>query len=185
MHKQHWLPSGTNIVLPLAARNSIKKHIKQCITCFKAAPRTSETIMSELPSYRVTPFKPFAHCGVDYCGSIHIKSGQLRNAKLVKSYIAIFVYLCTKAVHIELMSSLSTEAFLNALKCFIIRRGKVSCMYSDNGTNFQGAANSLKNFYQLLHNKHHQERVDTALKKDRVEFHTSTRTPFWWYETVW
>lgn len=155
---------------PLAARNSIKKHIRQCITCFKAAPRTSETIMSELPSYRVTPSKPFAYCGVDYCGPIHIKSGQLRNAKLVKAYIAIFVCLCTKAVHIELVSSLSTEAFLNALKRFIARRGKVSCMYSDNGTNFQGAANSLKDFYQLLHNKHHQQRVDTALKEDSIEW---------------
>ncbi|XP_024875128.1 uncharacterized protein LOC112456671 [Temnothorax curvispinosus] len=155
---------------PLSARNSIKKHIRQCITCYKAAPRTSETIMSELPSYTVTPSKPFAHSGVDYCGPIHIKSSQLRNAKLVKTYIAIFVCLCTKAVHIELVSSLSTEAFLNALKRFIARRGKVSCIYSDNGTNFQGAANSLKEFYQLLHNKHHQDTVDTTLKEDNIEW---------------
>ncbi|XP_071573556.1 uncharacterized protein [Temnothorax nylanderi] len=168
---------------PLAARNSIKKHIRQCITCFKAAPRTSETIMSELPSYRVTPSKPFAYSGVDYCGPIHIKSGQLRNARLVKAYIAIFVCLCTKAVHIELVSSLSTEAFLNALKRFIARRGKVSCIYSDNGTNFQGAANSLKEFYQLLHNKHHQDRIDTTLKEDNIEwsFIPPHAPHFWWY----
>jgi len=129
---------------PLAARSSVKKYIKKCMICFKAAPRASKAIISELPPYRVTPSKPFASSGVDYAGPLYVKSGQLRNAKIVKAYIAIFVCLSTKAMHIELVSNLSTEAFLNALNRFIARRGKVSHIYSDNGTNFQGAANKLK-----------------------------------------
>jgi len=156
---------------PLSARGSVKKYIKKCIVCFKAAPRTSEAVMSELPSYRVTPAKPFTTSGVDYGGPLYIKSGQLHNAKIIKAYVAIFVCLATKAVHIELVSNLSTEAFLNALNRFIARRGRVSHIYSDNGTNFQGAANKLKEFYQMLHSKRHQEQVDNALNKDFIEWH--------------
>lgn len=69
------------------------------------------------------------------------------------------------------MSNLSTEAFLNAFKRSIARRGKVSHIYSDNGTNFQGASNKLKELYQMLHNKHHQGQVDSTLKKDSIEWH--------------
>jgi len=155
----------------LSARNSVKKHIRQCITCFKAAPRRSETIMGDLLNYRVTPAKPFARSGVDYCGPIYIKSGQHRNAKLTKAYISIFICLCTKAIHIELVSDLTTDAFLNALKRFVARRGKVLHMFSDNGTNFQGASNQLKELYQLLHSQTHQEKVDRMLKEDNIEWH--------------
>jgi len=155
----------------LSARNNVKKHIRQCITCFKAAPRRSETIMGDLPNYRVTPAKPFARSGVDYCGPIHIKSGQQRNAKITKAYISIFICLCTKAIHIELVSDLTTDAFLNALKKFVARRGKVSHVFSVNGTNFQGASNQLKELHQLLHSRTHQEKVDRMLKEDNIEWH--------------
>lgn len=137
-------------------------------TCFKAAPHKSEEVMGELPKYRVTPAKPFSRSGVDYCGPI-IKLGQRRNAKIIKAHIAIFVCLCTKAIHIELVSDLTTEAFLNALKRFIARRGKISHMFSDNGTNLQETANKLKKLYQLLHEKGHQEKIDQALKEENIE----------------
>jgi transposase InsO family protein len=63
---------------------------------------------------------------------------------LTKGYIAIFVCFATKAVHIEVVTSLTTEALLAALRRFIARRGKPKTMYSDNGTSFQGDANELR-----------------------------------------
>ncbi|XP_018367879.1 PREDICTED: uncharacterized protein LOC108764239 [Trachymyrmex cornetzi] len=156
---------------PLSARNSVKRCIRECIICRKADPRACEAIMSELPAYRVTPSKPFERSGVDYCGPFHIRSGQLRNAKIVKAYVAAFVCLSTKAVHIELVSDLSTEAFLNALKRFMARRGKVRHIYSDNGTNFQGASNTLKELYYMLLSKDHQDKLNYLLKEDLIEWH--------------
>ena len=47
--------------------------------------------------------------------------------------------MATKAVHIEVVSDLTTEAFIGALKRFTARRGKPSNIYSDNATNFVGA----------------------------------------------
>jgi len=64
--------------------------------------------------------------------------------------IAIFVCFVTKAVHIEVVTSLTTDAFLAALRRFIARRGKPRTICSGNGTNFQGAANELLAIYKML-----------------------------------
>jgi hypothetical protein len=70
---------------------------------------------------------------------------------LLKSYIAIFVCFTTKAIHIELVTELTTAEFLAALRRFIARRGLPQNIYSDNATNFVGANNELielKNFFE-------------------------------------
>ncbi|XP_028156853.1 uncharacterized protein LOC114350305 isoform X6 [Ostrinia furnacalis] len=51
-----------------------------------------------------------------------------------------------KAVHIELVTDLTKEAYLAALNRFVARRGKPRSILSDNGTNFVGASNDLHNF---------------------------------------
>jgi hypothetical protein len=52
--------------------------------------------------------------------------------------------MATKAVHLELVSSLTAEAFIAALRHFIARRGLTDHLYSDNGSNFVGACIELK-----------------------------------------
>ncbi|GBP06117.1 hypothetical protein EVAR_71733_1 [Eumeta japonica] len=47
------------------------------------------------------------------------------------------------AVHIELVSDLTTEAFIGALKRFTSRRSHCKDLYYDNATNFVGAQNQL------------------------------------------
>ena len=80
--------------------------------------------MGELPSTRVQSSRPFVTTGVDYAGPISLRLGPPRSKTITKGYIAIFVCFVTKAVHIEVVTSLSTEAFLAALRRFIVRRGK-------------------------------------------------------------
>ncbi|GFW63059.1 integrase catalytic domain-containing protein [Trichonephila clavipes] len=85
------------------------------------------------------------------------KCQHTRKANKFKSYICLFICMCTKAVHLELVSSLSAAAFLSALRRFVSRRGYPSDIYSDNGTNFVGASAYLKNLFQLLHNSNVQD----------------------------
>jgi len=81
-------------------------------------------------------------------------------------YIAIFVSFVTKSVHIEVVTSQSTEAYLAALRRFIARRGKPRTICSDNGTNFQGAAIQLhaKLICFNPHHKYQQYRKSRPLK---------------------
>ncbi|GFX79796.1 integrase_H2C2 domain-containing protein [Trichonephila clavipes] len=48
------------------------------------------------------------------------------------------------AVHFELVQSLTTDIFIKALRRFIVRKGRISVLYSDNGTNFVGTNNALR-----------------------------------------
>jgi hypothetical protein len=43
-----------------------------------------------------------------------------------------------------MLEDLSTDSFINALRCFISLRGVVRQLYSDQGRNFIGARNELK-----------------------------------------
>ncbi|KAL1446720.1 hypothetical protein WDU94_001918 [Cyamophila willieti] len=107
-------------------------------------------IMANLPKYRVEECKPFVNTGVDYAGPFTITLSKHRGNKTSKAYLCLFICLATKALHLELASDLSKEAFLNAFKRFLSRRGPISTLYSDNGTNFIGARNHLNELYNLL-----------------------------------
>lgn len=132
----YWIMNG---------RNTIRGVIRKCITCFKARPYAADTLMGDLPAERVAPNRPFKTCGIDYAGPILIKDGKLRNKRLVKAYMCIFVCFATKAIHIELASDLTSECFLDALKRFCSRRGLCTRIFSDNGSNFVGANNLFIN----------------------------------------
>ena len=69
---------------------------------------------------------------------------------VLKAYIWVFVSLAVKAVHLELVSDLTTEAFIAWLRQFIARRGKPSLIWSDHGSNFVGAARQIKELFEFL-----------------------------------
>lgn len=81
--------------------------------------------------------------GVDYAGPIQTREKR-RNPSFTKSYIALFVCLSTKALHLEIVSDLTSQAFLAAYRRFVNRRGRCQQMYSDRGTNFVGAQKILQ-----------------------------------------
>ncbi|XP_074031549.1 uncharacterized protein [Leptinotarsa decemlineata] len=134
LSQQFWILS------PERAINSV---LSQCIPCWKQNPKTFQPLMGNLPISRVSQVKPFSHSGVDYGGPFSITLSRHRGVKTIKAYLCIFVCFATKAVHLELASDLSTDSFLAALQRFIARRGRVSHIYSDCGTNFLGAQGQL------------------------------------------
>ncbi|GFT64479.1 integrase catalytic domain-containing protein [Trichonephila clavipes] len=75
--------------------------------------------------------------------------------------------MCTKAAHLELVSSLLAAAFLSTLRRFVSRLGYPSDIYSDNGTNFVGALAYLKDLFQLLHNSN----VEDYSSRKNIQWH--------------
>ena len=104
---------------------------------FDGKPCDEDT--APLPQAKVTFKKPFHTCGVDFAGPLYGKDNDLA----VKIWIALFVCATTRAVHLEVVSSLSAEDFLLAFRRFSARRGRPSEMISDNATNFRAAAKLL------------------------------------------
>nr|XP_012235986.1 PREDICTED: uncharacterized protein LOC105680090 [Linepithema humile] len=128
--------------------------------------------MGNLPSSRVNVLsRPFEKRGVDYAGPLYHKESTRKNTRLIKCYMAIFVCMATKAVHIELAVDLSTEAFLNVLKRFISRRGCPSDVFSDNGLNFVGAARELNELSTLLNDEKAQQQINAYASHHGICWH--------------
>ena len=106
--------------------------------------------MGQLPEKRITPDIVFSNVGVDYADPMYIKHGATRRPCIVKAYVAVFVSLTVKAVHLEAVSDLTAEAFQACLRRFVTRRGKPESIWSDHGTNFVGANHILKDLYKFL-----------------------------------
>ncbi len=77
--------------------------------------------MSDLPAARMQISRPFSHTGVDYADPIAIKCTNHRSIKHNKTYLTFFICFSTKAVHIEIVSELTTEAFIFTFDGFIAR----------------------------------------------------------------
>ncbi|GFS89331.1 integrase catalytic domain-containing protein [Trichonephila clavipes] len=148
IRQQFWIPHG---------KSAVKKELRNCIDCFKLVAKPVSQMMGDLPIERINPCRAFEKVGIDFAGPITTKCQHTRKANNFKSYICLFICMCTKAVHLELVSSLSAAAFLSALRRFVSRRGYPSDIYSANGSNFVGASAYLKDLFQLLHNSNVQD----------------------------
>lgn len=129
-------------------RKEVKMHIQRCVICIRHRARTQQQMMGILPACRVNPGRAFENSGVDYAGPIQIRMSKGRGYKSTKGYICLFVCMSTRAVHIEAVSDMTTQAFLAAFRRFVARRGHCAHLWSDNGSNFVGAAKELKNLLQ-------------------------------------
>ncbi|GFU18969.1 integrase catalytic domain-containing protein [Trichonephila clavipes] len=138
---------------PINGKGIARKTVHDCIACFRQKPTGVDQIMGNLPSERVTPSALFLNSGVDFCGPFQIKFKNQRKGIFSKVYVAIFVYLATKPIHLEAVTDLTTEAFIAALKRLCARRGRISTLMSDNATNFKGTAAELNPFIKLIFNK--------------------------------
>lgn len=107
----------------LNARSVLKQTVFKCTICFRQKAEYRQQLMGNLPKSRVQASRVFDHVGVDYCGPLEIKTSKLKNAKMTKAYLSIFICLVTRAIHIEVVSELTTQAFIAALKRFVGRRG--------------------------------------------------------------
>ncbi|XP_062542455.1 uncharacterized protein LOC134210422 [Armigeres subalbatus] len=121
-----------------ALRAQVRKAAKSCHECKvkKAVPEVPR--MAPLPAARLKPYeRPFSYVGLDYF-AVRV------NRNTVKRWIALFTCLTTRADHLEIAHSLSTESCMQVVRRFIGRRGSPVEIRSDRGTSFVGANNELR-----------------------------------------
>lgn len=150
IHQNYWLMGG---------RNAIRSGIFGCVTCKRFRKQTETQKMAPLVAARVTPVEwPFAgEISVDYAGPFELKRWSGRCKTTVKGYVCVFICMATRAIHLETVGELSTDAFIDAYLNFASSRGHCRGIISDNGTNFVGAKRKFHEMSEIWRKSSHSE----------------------------
>lgn len=132
----------------IRARCQVQKLIHRCITCYRTKKLLLTQRMAELPSFRTRQARPFTFVGIDYAGYFEVKITERKNSSTTKAYIAVFMCLTTKALHLEVASDLTSAEYIMVLENFIARRGIPNVIWSDNATNFVGAEKEIRELHE-------------------------------------
>lgn len=117
LRQNYWIPNS---------QHNIKGVLHKCIQCFKTNPKPMQQFMADLPAGRVNiANKPFTDVAIDYAGPFLIKLSNVRGCKMQKAYIAIFVCMATKAIHLEAVTDLTADAFIAAFRRFVAFNEKI------------------------------------------------------------
>ena len=109
----------------------------QCVKCKRLRSKEQHQIMGVLPEDRLKVEPPFSNIGVDVFGPWEVITRKTRGgAANSKRWAVLFTCLSTRAVHIEVLESMSTSSFINAFRRLVALRGKVNIIRSDQATNF-------------------------------------------------
>ena len=125
LRDQYWLVGG---------RYVCKRVTKFCVSCQRQDVHCSDQAMAPLPRLRVTPSPPFAVSGLDHAGPLFCCDLPGK-----KFYVLLFTCPVTRALHLELVSSLSYEDTLITVRRFASLRGMPSVLMSDNEKGFKAA----------------------------------------------
>ena len=146
--------SGIHIIGGIKTVSSV---IYNCIKCKKLRGAAVGQKMADLPHARAEPSPPFTYTGMDVFGPFVVKDYR----KEVKRYGLLFTCMASRAIHLELLDDLSTDCFINSMRCFLAIRGPVKTFYSDRGTNFIGAANEYQQGINILSSEEVKKYLET------------------------
>ena len=160
----YWIPG---------LRNLLKLISRTCATCQRAYAKPLSGLMGMLPSSRTTPAPPFYRTGVDFAGPFLLKVGYTRKPSMIKAYAVVFVCMTTKAVHFDLCASLSTKEFIATLDRFVARRGCPADIFSDNGTNFVGAWEEIRELQKFTESQEVRQAILQFSTSNHIRWHYS------------
>ena len=96
--------------------------------------------MADLPKERLAyQSPPFTNTGVDYFGPFYVTVRRTTE----KRWGFLFSCLTTRAVHVEVVTSIDTSSCVLGVERFVSHRGSPAMILPDNGTNFIGVEKEL------------------------------------------
>jgi len=165
LRQQYWIPS---------ARQLVRQLLRKCVPYRRVVGKPYLVPKSPpLPQSRTKDGTPFEITGVDFTGALLVRNSGQEN----KAYICLFTCGLSRAVHLEVVTDLSTETFLQVFRRFVSRKSLPSLMISDKASTFESAAEELKKLFNS------RELMDTLSTKGvRWQF-IPKRAP--WYGGFW
>ena len=125
LRNEFWIPMG---------RRMVHSVIMKCCNCrrFQDGPFKMPDIMT-WPAKKVTRSPPFTYTGLDYLGPLYVKSKKGKK----KVWVSLFTCIVVRAIHLKIVSDMSADMFLLALRRFVSRRGKPDEIILDNASQFK------------------------------------------------
>nr|XP_042900348.1 uncharacterized protein LOC122269764 [Parasteatoda tepidariorum] len=163
IRRRFWVPKG---------RQLIKKVVSKCLICRRYTAKPSTQMTGQLPKDPISETPAFTVCGIDFAGPIYIKGEN----GIKKSYIALFTCAVTRAIHLELVSDMSTSTFLLAFRRFLSRRGGCHTIYSDNAKTFKCTDKELQRLFDILENSEFKN----FLAAKRISWKFIVQLAPWW-----
>lgn len=142
----------------LEGRSIAKSVVHHSVRCARVKPSLFQQIMGNLPAARIQPVRSFMNSGVGFGGPfwIHYK---VRGKKPQKCYLAVFCCSATKAVHLKLVSDLTTEAFIQT---FYGKKRKVQEAVLQQSNKFLGSEKKLQEPALIIHSEQARETIKTT-----------------------
>ena len=120
----------------LKLRSSLRSIKAHCLSFREFQAATMQPIISDLPKERLAhQSPPFTNSSVDYFGPFYVTVHRTTE----KRWGFLFTCLTTRAVHVEIVTSMDTSSCVMGVERFVSRRGTPAMIWSDNGTIFIGA----------------------------------------------
>nr|GBM29379.1 hypothetical protein AVEN_256716-1 [Araneus ventricosus]GBM29398.1 hypothetical protein AVEN_11715-1 [Araneus ventricosus] len=149
----------------LKSRRTMRKAIKTSTVCRRFEAKHSEVQAAPLPEGRLRDSATFEISGIDLAGPLYLRDGS-------KAWVVLYTCAVYRAVHLELVTSLTTDKFLLSLRRFIARRGRPSIIYTDNGSNFKGSNQAL--------NKVDWNKINDDTSVSRIQWKFIPPSSPWW-----
>ena len=132
-------------------KKEVKRILLKCFHrgCLKPVALGDQQ-MAPLPATRIDNMTCYHNVSVDLFGPIVIKAHENNDKVTKKVYGCIFTCLVSRGIHLELMPSMGTDAFLDAFRKFCARKGCPTEMYSDNALYFKAADKELRALFSSI-----------------------------------
>ena len=110
---------------------------------------------------------------MDFAGPLFITVSKDQASPMMKAYIALYTCASSRAVHLELVTSLTAESFLRCFQRFIRRRGIPRLMVSDNAKTIKSASGTLETLFNL-------PSVQAYFSEHKIRWRFNLEKAPWW-----
>nr|CAX83698.1 pol polyprotein [Schistosoma japonicum] len=142
---KYWILKGKTTTIRVVSR---------CMECRKRNAHLGQQLTGPLLSWKIEVGNySFEYVGIDLFEPFGLRRGR----GTCKRYSCLFTCLKMRAVHIEMVHTLSIGAFLLALLRFINRRGLQRVIFCDRGIDIVGGNMELQKWLEDSEDKIHEE----------------------------
>lgn len=163
IRSRYWIVRG---------RNFVGRVLHKCTICkrFQGRPYASPPV-PPLPSFRVNEARPFSYTGVDFAGPLYVQPIVGSTAR--KVWLCLYTCCVTRAVHLDVVTDMTAQSFIQCFRRFAARRGFPTRMISDNAKTFKAASKAVTSLVE-------KSSVHDYLGGLGIKWAFNVERAFWW-----